>query len=153
LLDLEARQSHGAEQTYQTSFQCSSRRRSTSTVLLFPTIHTTQEHRSKGLEMAENVPPGSASKPAAAATDGRGIPYYEKLRRDLRDTLQRKRALDKSMVLAVFDSETWIFQTDFLRRTLKSKYTVTRPPTSKKPPLQATSSKDSTTTSNHLPAP
>ena len=47
--------------------------------------------------MAENVPPGSATKPAATS-DGRGIPYYEKLRRDLRDTLQKKRALDKAMV-------------------------------------------------------
>ena len=47
--------------------------------------------------MAENIPPGSAVK-AAATSDGRGIPYYEKLRRDLRDTLQKKRALDKAMV-------------------------------------------------------
>lgn len=28
----------------------------------------------------------------------RGLPYYEKLRRDLRDTIQRKRLLDKNMV-------------------------------------------------------
>lgn len=28
----------------------------------------------------------------------RGLPYYEKLRRDLRDTLQKKRLMDKSMV-------------------------------------------------------
>lgn len=47
--------------------------------------------------MAENVPPGSSAK-AASTSDGRGIPYYEKLRRDLRDTLQKKRALDKAMV-------------------------------------------------------
>src|SRR5665213_1681206 len=44
--------------------------------------------RCEGNRMAENIPPGSASKPATAgATDGRGIPYYEKLRRDLRDTI------------------------------------------------------------------
>ena len=47
--------------------------------------------------MAENVPPGSATKPAAGA-DRPGLPYYEKLRRDLRDTLQKKRLLDRSMV-------------------------------------------------------
>jgi chromatin modification-related protein EAF6 len=28
----------------------------------------------------------------------RGLPYYEKLRRDLRDALQKKRLMDKSMV-------------------------------------------------------
>ncbi len=51
------------------------------------------------MAMAENVPPGSATK-AAATTDStaRGLPYYEKLRRDLRDTLQKKRILDKNIV-------------------------------------------------------
>jgi len=53
--------------------------------------------------MAENIPPGSAAKSAAAAvmisdSTARGLPYYEKLRRDLRDTLQKKRILDKNMV-------------------------------------------------------
>lgn len=47
--------------------------------------------------MAENVPPGSATKPVASA-DRPGLPYYEKLRRDLRDTLQKKRLLDRNMV-------------------------------------------------------
>lgn len=47
--------------------------------------------------MAENVPPGSAAKPAASG-DRPGLPYYEKLRRDLRDTLQKKRLLDRNMV-------------------------------------------------------
>lgn len=43
---------------------------------------------------------GSNSGTAAAATDNenRGLPYYEKLRRELRDTLQKKRLMDKSMV-------------------------------------------------------
>ena len=49
--------------------------------------------------MAENVPPGSATKAAATTDDSnRGLPYYEKLRRDLRDTLQKKRLLDKNIV-------------------------------------------------------
>ncbi len=42
--------------------------------------------------MAENIPPGSAGKAAAATSEStvRGLPYYEKLRRDLRDTLQKE---------------------------------------------------------------
>jgi hypothetical protein len=48
--------------------------------------------------MAENVPPaGTAAKPPASG-DRPGLPYYEKLRRDLRDTLQKKRLLDRNMV-------------------------------------------------------
>ena len=31
----------------------------------------------------------------------RGLPYYEKLKRDLRETLQKKRTLDKNMVNAL----------------------------------------------------
>lgn len=38
---------------------------------------------------------GTASAQAGA---NRGLPYYEKLRRELRDTLQKKRLMDKSMV-------------------------------------------------------
>lgn len=30
----------------------------------------------------------------------RGLPYYEKLRRELRDTIQKKRLMDKTMVRA-----------------------------------------------------
>ena len=45
---------------------------------------------------------GSTSGPNNNTTDqngtNRGLPYYEKLRRDLRDTLQKKRLMDKSMV-------------------------------------------------------
>jgi chromatin modification-related protein EAF6 len=52
--------------------------------------------------MAENIPPTKAV-PNGAATGldqnpNRGIPYYEKLRRELRDTLQKKRLMDKNMV-------------------------------------------------------
>ena len=36
---------------------------------------------------------------AAANNENRGLPYYEKLRRELRDTLQKKRLMDKSMVM------------------------------------------------------
>ena len=45
---------------------------------------------------------GSTAGPNNNTTDqsgaNRGLPYYEKLRRDLRDTLQKKRLMDKSMV-------------------------------------------------------
>lgn len=52
------------------------------------------------MQMAENIPPGSASKATVTTSQStaRGVPYYEKLRRDLRDTLQKKRILDKNMV-------------------------------------------------------
>lgn len=44
--------------------------------------------------MAENVAPTSG----ATADTTRGVPYYEKLKRDLRETLNKKRQLDKNMV-------------------------------------------------------
>ncbi|EXJ58002.1 hypothetical protein A1O7_05425 [Cladophialophora yegresii CBS 114405] len=46
--------------------------------------------------MAENIPPNTASKPVTNS-DRPGLPYYEKLRRDLRDTLQKKRLLDRNL--------------------------------------------------------
>jgi chromatin modification-related protein EAF6 len=50
---------------------------------------------------SNNKNPGSnpAAASASGASENRGLPYYEKLRRELRDTLQRKRLMDKSMVL------------------------------------------------------
>ena len=67
--------------------------------------------------MTENIPPmvaAAAANPNEGLSGGsgavtghdstqntnpnRGIPYYEKLRRELKDTLQRKRLMDKSMV-------------------------------------------------------
>ena len=52
------------------------------------------------LKMTENIPPRSSSKTAVTPSEStaRGLPYYEKLRRDLRDTIQKKRILDKNMV-------------------------------------------------------
>lgn len=44
--------------------------------------------------MAENTASGSA----VSADPTRGLPYYEKLKKDLRETLQKKRLLDKNMV-------------------------------------------------------
>jgi chromatin modification-related protein EAF6 len=44
-------------------------------------------------------PTNNPNTQSTAANSSRGLPYYEKLRRELRDTLQRKRLMDKSMVL------------------------------------------------------
>jgi chromatin modification-related protein EAF6 len=46
--------------------------------------------------MAENAPPASASNAASDAS--RGMPYYERLRRDLRESLQKKRLVDNNLV-------------------------------------------------------
>ena len=43
--------------------------------------------------MAENVAPNGAKTDAVP-----GVPYYEKLKRDLRETLSKKRLVDKHMV-------------------------------------------------------
>lgn len=41
---------------------------------------------------------GAPNAPADQNATSRGLPYYEKLRRELRDTLGKKRLMDKSMV-------------------------------------------------------
>lgn len=64
--------------------------------------------------MAENVPPGSAAK-AAANGDRPGLPYYEKLRRDLRDTLQKKRMIDRNM--AAIEDSIYRQETAYLEET------------------------------------
>ena len=51
---------------------------------------TTRDKDTPYITMAENIPP--------AADNTRGVPYYEKLKRDLRDTLVKKRLLDKNML-------------------------------------------------------
>ncbi|KAK7182174.1 hypothetical protein DPSP01_013260 [Paraphaeosphaeria sporulosa] len=45
--------------------------------------------------MAENAPPAPASNAQPDAS--RGMPYYERLRRDLRESLQKKRAIDHNL--------------------------------------------------------
>jgi chromatin modification-related protein EAF6 len=46
--------------------------------------------------MSENAPPAGAANGATDAS--RGMPYYERLRRDLRESLQKKRLLDNNLV-------------------------------------------------------
>ncbi|KAI4158400.1 MAG: hypothetical protein LQ342_007486 [Letrouitia transgressa] len=62
--------------------------------------------------MAENAPPPSANATADAT---RGIPYYEKLKRDLRETLQKKRLLDKNMTS--LEDQIFRFETSYLEET------------------------------------
>jgi chromatin modification-related protein EAF6 len=45
--------------------------------------------------MAENAPPANSG---GQQDSSRGMPYYDKLRRDLRETLQKKRMLDQQIV-------------------------------------------------------
>lgn len=57
--------------------------------------------------MTENAPPQAhttttITSSAPNADPSRGLPYYEKLRRDLRETLQKKRILDKNLVRNIF---------------------------------------------------
>lgn len=46
--------------------------------------------------MTENAPPGSAS--TAGNDASRGLPYYERLRRDLRESLNKKRLIDNNLL-------------------------------------------------------
>jgi hypothetical protein len=95
--------------------------------------------------MAENAPPGSSKD---AATDGsRGMPYYERLRRDLRESLQKKRLIDNNLVgelcRSVCKSSCLLFICSSPSKTIS--YAM-KQHTSRRP-APATSSKASTTTS------
>ncbi|KAK1918601.1 hypothetical protein P3342_001520 [Pyrenophora teres f. teres] len=46
--------------------------------------------------MAENATPGSANN--ASTDSSRGMPYYERLRRDLRESLNKKRQIDNNLL-------------------------------------------------------
>ncbi|KAF2253169.1 NuA4-domain-containing protein [Trematosphaeria pertusa] len=63
--------------------------------------------------MAENAPPASAGNTATDAS--RGMPYYERLRRDLRESLQRKRVIDNS--LAQLEDNILRVETQYLEET------------------------------------
>jgi len=63
--------------------------------------------------MAENAPPPSATTPATESS--RGVPYYEKLRKDLRDALARKRALDAT--LANLEDQIYRHESAYLDET------------------------------------
>ncbi|OJJ48555.1 hypothetical protein ASPZODRAFT_130620 [Penicilliopsis zonata CBS 506.65] len=78
--------------------------------------------------MAETAPPttsaptgptSTTTAPTPGATEqngtNRGLPYYEKLRRELRDTLQKKRLMDKSM--AQLEDQIFRFEQSYLEET------------------------------------
>ncbi|MCJ1291329.1 hypothetical protein MMC34_002872 [Xylographa carneopallida] len=62
--------------------------------------------------MAENIVPNSQGANVDAT---RGVPYYEKLKRDLRETLQKKRLLDKTM--AALEEQIYRFEASYLEET------------------------------------
>lgn len=64
--------------------------------------------------MAENTTPGSAKAPTNNPSE-RGVPYYESLRRTLRDTIAKKRALDRS--LAQLEDSIYRSETTYLEDT------------------------------------
>ncbi|EPS27019.1 hypothetical protein POX_g08682 [Penicillium oxalicum] len=57
----------------------------------------------------------SANAHAEQTTANRGLPYYEKLRRDLRDTIHKKRLMDKSM--AQLEDQIFRFEQNYLEET------------------------------------
>ncbi|KAK2772818.1 hypothetical protein FQN53_004423 [Emmonsiellopsis sp. PD_33] len=75
--------------------------------------------------MAENIPPatvaangangGAAGPGTAEQIQSRGLPYYEKLRRELRETLQKKRVMDKNM--AALEESIYRFEQSYLEET------------------------------------
>ncbi|EER44651.1 conserved hypothetical protein [Histoplasma capsulatum H143] len=75
--------------------------------------------------MTENIPPattaGATGPNGVPATSGseqvqsRGIPYYEKLRRELRETIQKKRLMDKNM--AALEESIYRFEQSYLEET------------------------------------
>ncbi|OJD13937.1 hypothetical protein AJ78_05674 [Emergomyces pasteurianus Ep9510] len=75
--------------------------------------------------MTENIPPTTAAGgsgpngvPAGSGPEqiqSRGIPYYEKLRRELRETIQKKRLMDKSM--AALEESIYRFEQSYLEET------------------------------------
>lgn len=65
--------------------------------------------------MTENAPPPTTTAAAPSADPTRGLPYYEKLKRDLRETLQKKRLLDKDM--ATLEDQIFRFEASYLEET------------------------------------
>ncbi|KAJ5210454.1 Histone H4 acetyltransferase NuA4 complex Eaf6 [Penicillium cf. griseofulvum] len=57
----------------------------------------------------------ASNAPADQNAASRGLPYYEKLRRELRDTLQKKRLMDKSM--SQLEDQIFRFEQSYLEET------------------------------------
>ncbi|KAI9860673.1 MAG: hypothetical protein M1824_002964 [Vezdaea acicularis] len=64
--------------------------------------------------MAENIPPtGTAANPNADAS--RGMPYYNRLRSELRETINKKRILDKN--LSNLEDNLYKLESSYLEET------------------------------------
>ncbi|OKL58036.1 hypothetical protein UA08_06744 [Talaromyces atroroseus] len=77
--------------------------------------NTNQSQQNPSKNPGANPATPSAGAPATAANENRGLPYYEKLRRELRDTLQKKRLMDKSMIQ--LEDQIFRFEQSYLEDT------------------------------------
>ncbi|KAJ5864490.1 uncharacterized protein N7529_006406 [Penicillium soppii] len=68
-----------------------------------------------GAAPAPSATAGASNAPADQNAASRGLPYYEKLRRELRDTLQKKRLMDKSM--SQLEDQIFRFEQSYLEET------------------------------------
>ncbi|CBF83718.1 chromatin modification-related protein EAF6/MEAF6 [Aspergillus nidulans FGSC A4] len=85
----------------------------------------TPQNQSQSQNQNQNNNAGSSTATAATTNNNenqnpdqranRGLPYYEKLRRELRDTLQKKRLMDKSM--AQLEDQIFRFEQSYLEET------------------------------------
>ncbi|KAJ5769374.1 hypothetical protein N7520_003933 [Penicillium odoratum] len=64
---------------------------------------------------AGGVTAGAPNAPNDQNAASRGLPYYEKLRRELRDTLSKKRLMDRSM--AQLEDQIFRFEQSYLEET------------------------------------
>ncbi|EAW09412.1 chromatin modification-related protein EAF6/MEAF6 [Aspergillus clavatus NRRL 1] len=89
------------------------------------TAPTTQPAAPIGGATSQNTSTANPSAPGQTSTAAnsipeapsanRGLPYYEKLRRDLRDALQKKRLMDKSM--SQLEDQIFRFEQSYLEET------------------------------------
>lgn len=71
--------------------------------------------------MVENAPPTPSLQTSSSNTindSSRGLPYYEKLKKDLRDSLSKKRALDAQ--LASIEDNIYRMESSYLEETANS---------------------------------
>ncbi|OQD77022.1 hypothetical protein PENDEC_c003G06135 [Penicillium decumbens] len=64
---------------------------------------------------ASSAATGTTNAPADQNSTSRGLPYYEKLRRDLKDTIAHKRAMDRCM--AQLEDQIHRFEQTYLEET------------------------------------
>ncbi|OOG00158.1 hypothetical protein ASPCADRAFT_1815 [Aspergillus carbonarius ITEM 5010] len=89
---------------------------STATATALNANSNSNSNSNSNLTSTTNPPPQAPdSSTSASSTTNRGLPYYEKLRRELRDTLQKKRLMDKSM--AQLEDQIYRFEQSYLEET------------------------------------